>query len=369
MVFWSFFTPFKKMDWLLLAITMLLILFGLVALYSVSLSLGESSFLNFKKQIIFSLVGLCLLLIAAFLDYKFFKIFSWPLYALSVLLLIAVLFFGQTIRGTTGWFSLGWFNIQPVEIAKLALIVFLARYFSNRSNKIYEVKHILLTGLATGLLIFLIMLQPDLGSALTLLVIWLVMLLILGIKRSYFLTIILIICLLMVAAWFLVLHDYQKDRILTFLNPSADPLETGYNVQQSIIAIGSGQFWGQGLSFGSQSQLKFLPESQTDFIFAVIAEELGLIGVAVMLILLTVLFYRLAKGAGQARDDFGSLVIMGVIILLASQSFVNIATNLGLVPVTGISLPLVSYGGSSLLIFMVMIGLVESIIIRRIRRS
>lgn len=357
------------MDWLLLVITLLLIIFGLVALYSVSLSQGESGFLNFKKQIIFAVIGLFLLFATAFLDYKFFNIFSWPLYGLVVALLLSVLFFGQTIRGTTGWFSLGWFNIQPVEIAKLVLIVFLARYFSDRNKKIYEVKHIILTGLAVSLLIFLVMLQPDLGSAITLLFIWLVMLLILGIKRSYFLTIIMVICLLLVASWFLVLHDYQKDRIITFLNPSADPLKTGYNVKQSIIAIGSGQLWGQGLSFGSQSQLKFLPESQTDFIFAVIAEELGLIGAAVMIFLLGALFYRLARGAGQSRDDFGSLTIMGIIILLSVQSFVNIAANLGLVPVTGISLPFVSYGGSSLLIFMIMVGLAESIVIRRIKRS
>ncbi len=364
MNFWSFLLPLKKLDWLLLAVTILLVLFGLVALYSVSLSLGEASFLNFKKQIIFLIIGLILSFGISFLDYRFFRIFNWVIYCLAAILLILVLFFGQTIRGTTGWFSFGFFNLQPVEIAKLALIIFLSKYFSDHSREMHELRHVIITGLMAAILIILVALQPDLGSALILLFLWLGVLFILGVKRSYLLGIILLICLLSVAAWFLILQDYQKDRISTFFNPSANPLGTGYNIKQSIIAIGSGRFLGQGLSFGSQSQLKFLPESQTDFIFAVIAEELGLIGVFLVLIFWTVLFYRLTKGARNARDDFGSILIMGIVVLLAIQIFINIGTNIGLVPVTGISLPLVSYGGSSLLIFLIMIGLAQSVIMR-----
>lgn len=363
MAFWRFLSPLKKLDWLLLVLAFLLAAFGLTALYSVGLSVG-GSVLNFQKQIVFLAVGLFFLLMAVFFDYRLVKSWSWPIYFLAVALLAAVLFFGQTIRGTTGWFNLGWFNLQPVEIAKLALIIFLARYFSSRGRETFELRHVLLTGLAAGFFVFLTLLQPDLGSALVLLFLWLGLLLALGVKRSYLLMIVLLICLLVVAAWFGFLADYQKDRLITFFKPSADPLGVGYNVKQSIIAIGSGRLWGQGLSFGSQSQLKFLPESQTDFIFAVIAEELGLLGVVLVLLFWAVLFYRLIRAIGRSCDDFGAILIMGVIILLAIQVFVNIGANLGLMPITGISLPLMSYGGSGLIVFLVMFGLAESVIIR-----
>ncbi len=347
----------------MLAITVFLVIFGLTALYSVSLSLGGNSFLNFQKQLIFFLIGLILLLLVSFIDYRIFKALSRLIYLLAAVLLAAVLFFGQTIRGTTGWFDFGFFNLQPIEFAKLALIIFLARYFSDR-RETYVLRHLLMTGLAAVGLIVLVLGQPDLGSALVLLLLWLGLLLILGAKRLHLLSSVLLICVLSVMAWFLVLQDYQKDRLTTFLNPAADPLGVGYNIKQSIIAIGSGRFWGQGLSFGSQSQLKFLPESQTDFIFAVIAEELGLLGVVLILVLWAGLFYRLIKAARQASDDFGSILIMGLVVLLAIQVFVNIGANLGLVPVTGIALPLVSYGGSGLITFLFMIGLAQSVIIR-----
>lgn len=351
------------MDWLLLVITVFLVIFGLTALYSVSLSLGGNSFLNFQKQIIFFLIGLALLFMASFVDYKVFKSLSWLVYLLAVVLLAGVLFFGQTIRGTTGWFDFGFFNLQPVEVAKLALIIFLGKYFSDR-RETYDWRHLVVTGSAVVILIALVLLQPDLGSALVLLLLWLGLLLVLGAKRRHLLFLVLLICLLSVMAWFFVLQNYQKDRLTTFLNPAADPLGVGYNIKQSIIAIGSGQFWGQGLSFGSQSQLKFLPESQTDFVFAVIAEELGLLGVVLILALWAALFYRLIKAARRAGDDFGSVLIIGLVILLAIQVFINIGTNLGLVPVTGISLPLVSYGGSGLITFLFMIGLAQSVIVR-----
>ncbi|MFH1226131.1 MAG: rod shape-determining protein RodA [bacterium] len=360
---WRFLSPLKKLDWLLLAVAIFLVVLGLTALYSVSLSLAGNSFFNFQKQIIFFLIGLILFFLVCFVNYKIFKSLSGPIYLLAVILLVGVLFFGRTIRGTTGWFDFGFFNLQPVEFAKLALIVFLGKYFSDR-RETYDLRHLMITGLAAVILIALVFLQPDLGSALVLLLLWLGLLLVLGAKRLHLLSLVLLICLLSVMAWFFVLEDYQKDRLITFVSPAADPLGIGYNIKQSIIAIGSGRLWGQGLSFGSQSQLKFLPESQTDFVFAVIAEELGLLGVVLVLVLWAVIFYRLIKAARQTSDDFGSIIIIGLVILLVIQVFINIGTNLGLVPVTGISLPLVSYGGSSLIIFLVMIGLAQSVIIR-----
>jgi rod shape determining protein RodA len=204
--------------------------------------------------------------------------------------------------------------------------------------------------------------QPDTGSAAVLLGLWFILLMVTGVRWRYLGVIMLTAIVLVSILWFGMFADYQKARIMTFLNPAIDPLGSGYNVTQAKIAVGSGGVFGRGLGFGSQSQLKFIPESQTDFIFAVIAEELGLLGVALVLGLWVLIFYRLARAAKRARDDFGQFVLLGILIIFFIHIFVNIGMNIGLLPVTGISLPFLSYGGSFVLVSMFFIGVAESVI-------
>lgn len=354
----------KNFDWILLGAVVLLICFGLVALYSITISFETPNFLNFKKQVFFAFLGLLLLFVLSFLDYRFWKDLGIWFYFLAVVLLIAVLFFGQIIRGTQGWFSFFGLNLQPVEIAKLASILFLASFLSKKTMTIKEFKTFFLTGLAIGLMCTLVIFQPDFGSALILFLIWFLLILLVGVKKKYLLGVIVLIILLFTLSWLYLFADYQKDRILTFFNPQADPYSRGYHVRQAIIAVGAGGPLGRGLGFGSQSQLKFIPASQTDFIFAVIAEELGFLGVSLVLFLWGVIFYRLVKAARQSKDDFASFFILGASILFFSQVIINIGMNVGLVPVTGISLPFLSYGGSFLLTSLILVGLIESIIVR-----
>jgi len=357
---------FKKIDWFLLLTICLLILLGLILLYSVALgSQTEQNFLNLKKQIVFFVLSVVVaLLIAFFVDFRILIKYNYLLYGLGVVLLLVVLFFGKTIRGTTGWFNIAGLSFQPVELVKVFLIVYLSKFFSDKAKYISQLKYLLLSSLGVIFLMILILLQPDFGSALILFGLWLILILITGVRKSHLLILASLLIISLLFSWFFLFKDYQKERINVFLNPSLDPLGSGYNISQSIIAIGSGGLWGKGLALGSQSQLKFLPEAQTDFIFAVLAEELGFIGILLLLGLFTFLFYRLIKVAKSTRDNFALYLVISITTLFFIQTMVNIGGNLGLLPITGIPLPFISYGGSSLLSNMILIGLVESIIIR-----
>jgi rod shape determining protein RodA len=342
----------------------LLNVLGLLLIWSTALGKEDFYFLNFKKQLIFLIVGLVLLFIFAIFDYKWFRSYSLIIYFAAIVLLLGVLFFGKTIRGTRGWFSFGFLNFQPVEFAKLALIVFLSRYFIRGGHEIFRFRHILVSGGAAGILFLLVFLQPDFGSALILFFLWLGILLLLGIRRSHLAFIMILIAVLLCSAWFFVFEDYQKARIINFFNPTKDVLGAGYNIKQAQIAVGSGQIWGRGIGYGPQSQLRFVPESQTDFIFAVLAEELGLFGVLIFFSLWGVVFWRLWLISKKTRDDFSLFFVLGVMLLFFIQIFINIGMIAGLMPVTGITLPFLSYGGSALLINLVMIGISESISMR-----
>ncbi|MBU1164956.1 rod shape-determining protein RodA [Patescibacteria group bacterium] len=357
----------KYFDWQLLVVAIILISFGLASLYSVALSRGEQELLNFKKQIVFFILGLILIFLLSFFDYSLLQSYSLFFYIASAGLLILVLFLGITLRGTTGWFNIFGVNFQPVEIAKLALIIFLADLFSREAKRKDFFSFIMLSGFSALLLFVLVLLQPDFGSAVVLFLIWLLMVLAIGVRKSYLVILTIILILSVAMAWFFVFADYQKDRIRTFLDPSSDPYGRGYHVTQSVIAIGAGGFLGRGLGFGSQSQLKFIPAAQTDFIFAVLGEELGLLGVGLVMLCFGYLFYRILKIARSAPTDFGLFLCLGIGALFFSQFFINTGMNLGIMPVTGISLPFLSYGGSFLVMTMVMIGILESIAIRSIK--
>ena len=343
---------------------LLLICFGLAEIYSVALGRSQLDLLNFKKQIIFVVLGIVLLFVLAGFDYHSLRSYSKYFYVLGLILLIGVLFFGQTINGTKGWYNLAGFNFQPVELIKFILILFLAKYFSSTPLKTKDYKRLLISFSGALLFMVLVLAQPDFGSASVLFLSWLSMIILVGFNKKYFLVIGLILVIAFSGSWYFVLQDYQKHRIITFLDPSFNPLSQGYNVSQAIIAVGAGGLAGRGLGFGSQSQLKFLPEAQTDFIFAVVAEELGFSGVLLILLFFGIFFYRCLYYLKKVNNDFAIFFILGSVSLIFIEMFINIGMNLGILPVVGISLPFLSYGGSGLISSLMLVGVIESIAIR-----
>lgn len=361
MVVAQWFRQLQRFDWILLLAVLALFAFGVSAIYSVELSRESSDFILLKKQFLALSIGLVAMFVMANINYLQLRNLGRVIYLVGVGLLIAVLFFGTEIRGTTGWFSLLGFSFQPVEFMKIALAIELARYFGEHARRRFGWREIFGSGLLVLVPVVLTMLQPDLGSAVLLLGMWLVVMFFAGLKTRHFVAMAISAVVIAIVSWFFILQPYQQERVRVFLNPELDPLASGYNITQAQIAIGSGQWLGRGLGFGSQSQLKFLPESETDFVFAVIAEELGFLGVSVVLIAWAILYWRILLVASQARDNFTSFLVISVFALLFVQSTVNIGVNLAILPTTGIALPFMSYGGSSLLISFVLIGIVQSV--------
>ncbi len=354
----------RSFDWALLLSVIFLNTLGLAAIYSVDLS-RDAGLINFQKQLLALALGLVILFVVSLMHSSWFRYTAKFWYWVSVASLLAVLFFGRSIRGTTGWFVLGSFSFQPVELVKVGVILLLAYVIANFGRRFERPLFFFGTALLVFLPIILIMLQPDLGSAVILGLIWLGMILLVRARRLYLGLVIILFALIAIASWFFWLQDYQKDRLLTFVSPAHDPLGAGYNVSQSLIAVGSGKMFGRGLGFGSQSQLKFLPEAQTDFIFSVIGEELGFAGTAAVVILFGIILWRMIKIIETAEDDFAVAAVSGITILFFSQFFINIGADIGILPVTGITLPFVSYGGSSLVINFLLIGTAEAMIARK----
>lgn len=329
--------------------SLFLVSIGILVIYSSSKELA-------LQQLIFTIVGITSFILISQVELTSLKNLINPLYVLILILLIAVLILGIETRGALRWIPLGIFNIQPSEFAKPILMLFLAKFWSSHSPGWVNILKSLLWTLPLILLIFK---QPDLGSSLTLIAIWFGMLISSGLKMRKFLILILITTFIIPMSW-LFLHDYQKQRITGFLAPESDPLGRGYNSIQSTIAVGSGELLGRGLGRGTQSRLQFLPEFRTDFIFAFIAEEMGFVG---SVLILSIYFYLIAYGlriAQKRKDLFSFLVIWGVLSMLAFQVLVNIGMNVGLLPITGITLPLISYGGSSLIATFLSLGLAAS---------
>jgi rod shape determining protein RodA len=354
----------KNFDWILFSAVFLLLCFGLVEIYSIATGRGGADLLNFKKQVVFIVIGLMLLFFFAFVDYNILKNSVKYLYLLAIALLGAVLVFGSTIKGTKGWFNLFGLGIQPVEFAKIVLIILLAYFFSSRAIKIRSLKQLIISGLISLPLVFLTFIQPDFGSAVLLFLIWIFMLAVAGFDKKYF--IVLAIAALMVGAslWIFSFQDYQKNRIMTLFHPDKQNLVAGYNAAQAMIAVGSGEIIGRGLGFGSQSQLKFLPEAQTDFIFAVISEELGFLGSGLVFLFFFIIIYRCLVAIRKINNDFGIFFVLGMLGLIFIEMFINISMNIGILPIVGIALPFLSYGGSSIIASLIMIGIIENIIIK-----
>lgn len=346
----------RTIDWWLYILPVILVGIGIAVI--ASLTFGTSRISLAVNQSVYAVLGIVLMVIFSRVDYRAWRSLASGLYAAVIVLLGAVPLVGSTILGAKRWLSLGAFQLQPSELAKLVLIMLLARFFVDRDElRLADYgRLIVLVGLPVGL----VMLQPDLGTAMILLITSFCLFFAGGVSRRVLAGVVAAGLVLAPVAWQF-LAGYQRQRILTFLNPSADPYGAGYNVLQALIAVGSGGLFGQGLGQGSQSQLQFLPVAQTDFIFSGIAEATGLLGSLLLIALLVFLIFRVIRVAQYSKDRFGYLLAIGFAVLILSQMTINIGMNLSLAPVTGIPLPFVSHGGTALVIDFIGIGIMQSI--------
>ena len=327
----------------------LLIIFCIFFLGLLSIAVVGSVANDILRQHVFNYVlGIILLFLVAKIDIRAFSSWGFVFFIISIIFLVVTFFIGEQTRGSVRWISIAGFNLQSSEIAKPLLIVFLAAYAKKWKF------------LAFLLPLLLVFKQPDLGSTLILIAIGGMFILYSGISGKVLVAIGLIIMAIIPFGWNF-LKDYQKERFIIFLNPSHDPMGSGYNALQAMIAVGNGGLMGLGLGRGTQSHLRFLPERHTDFIFASYAEEFGFVGVICLLAIYLLLLWQLLVIAEHCEDTFGKLVVLGVFALLFSQVFINIGMNVGLLPITGITLPLMSYGGSSLITIFLALGMVLSI--------
>jgi len=357
-----FIAHLKKLDWVMIVAAVLLVSIGLVAIYSSSV--GKEEFLNFKKQLVFLGLGMVILLAVSLFDWRALRENPYlilVLYGLSVALLIGLFFFAPATRGVKAWYRMGPLSFEPTELMKIVLIILLAKYFSMRHVEMYRLRHIIFSGIYVLIPAVLIFRQPDLGSALILGALWFGILIISGIKMRHFVLLLVGLLILAAVSWGFLLQDYQKERIVSFLVPDLDPLGISWNQRQAEIAIGSGGLMGQGFLQGSQARHGFLPEPHTDFIFAAIAEEFGLVGVCVLFALFLIFLWRVMKIALQAQSNFPRLFAAGFAIIIFAHLIINVGMNLGMLPVIGIPLSLVSYGGSSLITLFIGIGILQSI--------
>jgi rod shape determining protein RodA len=352
----------RKFDFLILGLVLLLITYGLVMIYSATQSTIDLKLL-WRTQLTRASLGLVAMLVLAAIDYRYYRELYKLLYPGIIILLVVLLAVGELTGGTQRWFAGG--AIQPGELAKLIVIITLAKFLSDHDGEMDQVKYLLLSIIIVAIPIFLIFQQPDLGTSIIIGFIWLVMTLIGG-MRLFHLGLLAAVAALASPMMWLAMRDYMRQRIILFLNPAGNP-DDYYNVQQALISIGSGGWLGKGFGNGTQSQLRFLRVRHTDFIFSVIGEELGMLGAILLFLLIILLLWRILRAANIAGDSFGRLICVGVAIVIFGQSFVNIGVNLGLMPVTGTPLPFVSYGGSSLLTFLLAVGLVQSVLMHRKR--
>ncbi len=353
----------KNFGWLILFLSLLFSAFGLINLYSASYHTGLDTF---KKQIIWVAIGFITMLIITFMNSNLLKRYSMHIFVISLLTLIFVFIFGREVSGSRSWISFGPISIQPSEFVKISLILIIARFYGNDfEDGPFGLKDIIKPIIFTIMIFGLILLQPDLGTALIIILVAGTMLLFMGIKRKSLLIILSILILVSIPAWSFFLKDYQKDRILTFANPSVDPLGMGYNSIQSQIAVGSGKLIGKGYLSGTQSQLRFIPAQQTDFAFSVLAEEWGFLGSAIMLLVYFLLILTILDTASSSKDKFSMLVALGIAALFFWHTLINVGMVLGLLPVIGVPLYLFSYGGSSVLTAFIAIGIVLGIKMRQ----
>lgn len=359
--------PLKYFDWGLLGITLLLGLIGIITLYSV-VTAGASAPQKILciKQAVWFFTGLMAMVISIFFNYKMLDQLGPGIYLLAIVLLIGVLFFGKYVGGSRRWLLLGPLTIQPSELVKVAVIIILARYYSKRaSTKGFTIVDLIVPLILTMIPFILIYRQPDLGTAILVLLIAASMTIFVKIEGRSFICSIGACLITVPLLWFFLLKEYQKQRILSFLNPDRDPLGAGYHIIQSKIAIGSGMFFGKGFLKGTQNAHDFLPEQHTDFILSVLSEEWGLVGSGLVLLLYLLLIAWSLSIAHGSRDPFGTILSVGISAMIFWQVFINVGMVMGLMPVVGVPLPLISYGGSSVVTCLIGIGILMNISMRR----
>ena len=346
---------YAGIDWILFLATMPLLAAGLISMRSFG---GESDY-YFTRQLFW--IGISVFVFFAFslVDWRFLRKSELlaGFFVLMSFFLTALLVLGHTVKGAASWFDLGFFSVEPVDPLKILVILILAKYFSRRHIEIANIRHIILPSLYVFIPAFLVFLQPDFGSFIIIFLIWLGMMLMSGINKKHLLAIFLIVIVTLASAWLFVFKPYQKARILTFVDPARDTRGVGYNALQSMIAVGSGRFFGKGIGFGSQSRLEFLPEHQTDFIFAAFAEEWGFVGTLFVFLFYGIIVWRIFRIAALGRSNFESLYGIGTAIFLTAHFFVNIGMNIGIMPITGTTLPFLSYGGSHMLTVYAALGI------------
>lgn len=345
-------------EWPLLAIPVALTLLGIVTMHT----FGDGSSLA-PRQLIWLVVSIGVFLACATFDMRLIR--RTPIilagYAVSIALLLLLLVATHAVQGAKSWFDLGFFSLQPADPIKLVFIALMAKYFSRRHMEIGDFRHIIVSGAYAAGLILLILVEPDLGTAVIFSIIWFGMILVSGISKKHLAIIITIAAVAAAGLWIFALRDYQRDRIVSFLNPAADIHGTGYNAYQATVAVGSGEMTGKGIGYGTQSKLQFLPEYETDFIFASFAEEWGFVGVSLVLVLYGLLLARLLAIARRAATNFDALFTVGVLLLFTAHIFIHAGINLGLLPVTGTTIPFMSYGGSHLIVEFAALGIVASL--------
>ncbi len=353
-----------KYDFSVVIFSLIIVIIGLFNVYSATIVTEGFDF--FKRQLISAVIGVVLMAVFAFIDYRKLGRSVYFVYGINILLLLIVLAVGRSALGAKRWISFGFITLQPSELMKISLMLMLARYFANDSNvEGYTLRELLVPAIIIGIPAALIIVEPDLGSTMMLLVASFSVLLFVKIRMQSLIVLAVAAMIAVPIIYNFALKDYQKQRVITFLDPASDPKGSGYNSIQSKIAVGSGRFMGKGFKKGTQSQLNFLPEHHTDFVFSVFSEEHGFVGSFVLILLYLMLFVSGFRIAARADDKFGVILAMGITSIMFWQTFINMGMVLGVMPVVGITLPFMSYGGTSMVINLIMVGFLQSIAIRR----
>lgn len=347
----------RNIDWWLFVAILPILFAGLVTMHAFT---GDTIFA--LRQSIWITLSLLIFFGISFCDTRFLRS-TWVsvgLFLLSAVLLSFLFLFGSASHGALSWFDFGYLSFQPSDFAKIATIVIMAKYFSRRHIEIANIRHILISGGYAFVLFLFVLASPDLGSAVIIALIWLFIAMVSGISKKHLFAMVVAAIVVFVILWSFVFKDYQKARIKSFIDPSSDIRGVGYNAYQSTIAVGSGRVWGKGLGYGTQSRLKYLPEYQTDFIFAAFAEEWGFVGVVILFSLYGIVIWRVIKNAFHGATNFEILFGAGVAVYFIVHIGINVGMNIHLLPVTGTPLPLMSYGGTHILSEFVLLGILMS---------
>lgn len=344
----------STIDWYIIGALIPILGVSLVTMNSFT---GESSL--FMRELVWIAISFAALFVSSFIDFRFLRRTSVivSLYSACIVALLILFTVGHVSKGAKSWINLGLFSIQPSDPTKLVLILLFSKYFSRRHIQIAQIRHIIVSGVYALIPFILVALHPDFGSAITIFAIWFGMVLVSGISKKHLLLVFTIGLVVFGGLWNYGFKQYQKDRIVNFIHPLADIRGSGYNAYQAMITVGSGQLLGKGIGYGTQSRLKFLPEYETDFIFAAVAEEWGFVGVTIIILLFTLIITRILMWAAKGETNFETLYALGLTIFFMTHLIINIGMNIGIMPVTGIPVPFMSYGGSHLLTEFVGIGI------------